>query len=101
MIYATAKAKDMSKSITAMTIAAVALGTMVAALSIAMKDSPETFKTATYGLSAMLVAFGVMGALTSKAEISIKSIAILTLAVGGLATILGLLVTLAPNLGKQ
>ena len=100
MIYATAKAKDMSKSITAMTIAAVALGTMVAALSIAMKDSPETFKTATYGLSAMLVAFGVMGALTSKAEISIKSIAILTLAVGGLATILGLLVTLAPNLGQ-
>lgn len=100
MIYATAKAKDMSKSITTMTIAAVALGTMVAALSIAMKDSPETFKTATYGLSAMLVAFGVMGALTSKAEISIKSIAILTLAVGGLATILGLLVTLAPNLGQ-
>lgn len=100
MIYATAKAKDMSKSITAMTIAAVALGTMVAALSIAMKDSPETFKTATYGLSAMLVAFGVMGALISKAKISIKSIAILTLAVGGLATILGLLVTLAPNLGQ-
>lgn len=100
MIYATAKAKDMSKSITAMTIAAVALGTMVAALSIAMKDSPETFKTATYGLSAMLVAFGVMSTLTSKAEISIKSIAILTLAVGGLATILGLLVTLAPNLGQ-
>lgn len=100
MIYATAKAKDMSKSITAMTIAAVALGTMVAALSIAMKDSPEIFKMATYGLSAMLVAFGVMGALTSKAEISIKSIAILTLAVGGLATILGLLVTLAPNLGQ-
>jgi tape measure domain-containing protein len=100
MIYATAKAKDMSKSITAMTIAAVALGTMVAALSIAMKDSPETFKMATYGLSAMLAAFGVMGALTSKAEISIKSIAILTLAVGGLATILGLLVTLAPNLGQ-
>lgn len=100
MIYATAKAKDMSKSITTMTIAAVALGTMVAALSIAMKDSPETFKTATYGLSAMLVAFGVMGALTSKAEISIKSMVILTLAVGGLATILGLLVTLAPNLGQ-
>ena len=100
MIYATSKAKDMSKSITAMTIAAVALGTMVAALSIAIKDSPETFKTATYGLSAMLVAFGVMGALNSKAEISIKSIAILTLAVGGLATILGLLVTLAPNLGQ-
>lgn len=100
MIYATAKAKDMSKSITAMTIAAVALGTMVAALSIAMKDSPETFKTATYSLSMMLVAFGVMGALTSKAEISIKSITILTLAVGGLATILGLLVTLAPNLGQ-
>lgn len=100
MIYATAKAKDMSKSITTMTIAAVALGTMVAALSIAMKDSPETFKTATYGLSAMLVAFGVMGALTSKAEISVKSMAILTLAVGGLATILGLLVTLAPNLGQ-
>lgn len=100
MIYATAKAKDMSKSITTMTIAAVALGTMVAALSIAMKDSPETFKTATYGLSAMLVAFGVMGALTSKAEISVKSMAILTLAVGGLATILGLLVTLAPNLDQ-
>lgn len=100
MIYATAKAKDMSKSITTMTIAAVALGTMVAALSIAMKDSPEIFKTATYGLSAMLVAFGVMGALTSKAEISVKSMAILTLAVGGLATILGLLVTLAPNLDQ-
>lgn len=100
MIYATAKAKDMSKSITTMTIAAVALGTMVAALSIAMKDSPETFKTATYGLSAMLVAFGVMGALTSKAEISVKSMAILTLAVGGLAIILGLLVTLAPNLDQ-
>lgn len=100
MIYATAKAKDMSKSITTMTIAAVALGTMVAALSIAMKDSPETFKTATYGLSAMLIAFGVMGALTSKAEISVKSMAILTLAVGGLATILGLLVTLAPNLDQ-
>lgn len=100
MIYATAKAKDMSKSITTMTIAAVALGTMVAALSIAMKDSPETFKTATYGLSAMLVAFGVMGALTSKAEISVKSMAILTLAVGGLATILGLLVTLVPNLDQ-
>lgn len=100
MIYATAKAKDMSKSITTMTIAAVALGTMVAALSIAMKDSPETFKTATYGLSAMLVAFGVMGALTSKAEISVKSMAILTLAVGGLATILGLLITLAPNLDQ-
>lgn len=100
MIYATAKAKDMSKSITTMTIAAVALGTMVAALSIAMKDSPETFKTATYGLSAMLVAFGIMGALTSKAEISVKSMAILTLAVGGLATILGLLVTLAPNLDQ-
>lgn len=100
MIYATAKAKDMSKSITTMTIAAVALGTIVAALSIAMKDSPETFKTATYGLSAMLVAFGVMGALTSKAEISVKSMAILTLAVGGLATILGLLITLAPNLGQ-
>lgn len=100
MIKATAKAKDMSKSITTMTIAAVALGTMVAALSIAMKDSPETFKMATYGLSMMLVAFGIMSALTSKAEISIKSIAILTLAVGGLATILGLLVTLAPNLGQ-
>lgn len=100
MIKATAQAKDMSKSITTMTIAAVALGTMVAALSIAMKDSPETFKIATYGLSMMLAAFGVMGALTSKAEISIKSIAILTLAVGGLATILGLLVTLAPNLGQ-
>lgn len=100
MIYATAKAKDMSKSITTMTIAAVALGTMVAALSIAMKDSPETFKTATYGLSAMLVAFGVMGALTSKAEVSVKSMAILTLAVGGLATILGLLVTLVPNLDQ-
>lgn len=100
MIYATAKAKDMSKSITTMTIAAVALGTMVAALSIAMKDSPEIFKTATYGLSAMLVAFGVMGALTSEAEISVKSMAILTLAVGGLATILGLLVTLAPNLDQ-
>lgn len=100
MIYATAKAKDMSKSITTMTIAAVALGTMVAALSIAMKDSPETFKMATYGLSAMLIAFGVMGALTSKAEISVKSMAILTLAVGGLATILGLLVTLVPNLDQ-
>lgn len=98
MIKATAQAKDMSKSITTMTIAAVALGTMVAALSIAMKDSPETFKMATYGLSMMLAAFGVMGALTSKAEISIKSIAILTLAVGGLATILGLLVSIAPNL---
>lgn len=100
MIYATAKAKDMSKSITTMTIAAVALGTMVAALSIAMKDSPETFKIAAYGLSMMLTAFGVMGALTSKAEISVKSTAILTLAVGGLATILGLLVTLAPNLDQ-
>lgn len=100
MIKATAKAKDMSKSITTMTIAAVALGTMVAALSIAMKDSPETFKMATYGLSMMLAAFGIMGALTSKAEISIKSMAILTLAVGGLATILGLLVTLAPNLDQ-
>lgn len=100
MIKATAKAKDMSKSITTMTIAAVALGTMVAALSIAMKDSPETFKIATYGLSMMLAAFGVMGALTSKAEISVKSMAILTLAVGGLATILGLLVTLAPNLDQ-
>ena len=100
MIKATAQAKDMSKSITTMTIAAVALGTMVAALSIAMKDSPETFKMATYGLSMMLAAFGVMGALTSKVETSITSIAILTLAVGGLATILGLLVTLAPNLGQ-
>lgn len=100
MIKATAKAKDMSKSITTMTIAAVALGTMVAALSIAMKDSPETFKMATYGLSMMLAAFGIMGALTSKAEISIKSMAILTLAVGGLTTILGLLVTLAPNLDQ-
>lgn len=100
MIKATAQAKDMSKSITTMTIAAVALGTMVAALSIAMKDSPETFKMATYGLSMMLSAFGVMGALTSKAEISVKSIAILTLAVGGLATILGLLVSIAPNLGQ-
>ena len=100
MIKATAQAKDMSKSITTMTIAAVALGTMVAALSIAMKDSPETFKMATYGLSMMLAAFGVMGALTSKAEINIKSMAILTLAVGGLATILGLLVALAPNLNQ-
>lgn len=98
MIKATANAKDMSKSITTMTIAAVALGTMVAALSIAMKDSPETFKMATYGLSMMLAAFGVMGALTSKAEINVKSMAILTLAVGGLATILGLLVSIAPNL---
>lgn len=100
MIVATKNAQDMSKSITTMTIAAVALGTMVAALSIAMKDSPETFKMATHGLTMMLVAFGLMGALTSKAEISVKSIAILTLAVGGLATILGLLVTLAPNLGQ-
>lgn len=98
MIKATAQAKDMSKSITTMTIAAVALGTMVAALSIAMKDSPETFKMATYGLSMMLAAFGVMGALTSKAEISVKSMAILTFAVAGLATILGLLVSIAPNL---
>lgn len=100
MIKVTAEAKDMSKSITAMTIAAVALGTMVAALSIAMKDSPETFKIATYGLSMMLAAFGIMSALSSKAQVSIKSIGILTLAVGGLATILGLLVTLAPNLDQ-
>lgn len=98
MIKATANAKDMSKSITTMTIAAVALGTMVAALSIAMKDSPETFKMATYGLSMMLAAFGVMGALTNKVETSLTSMAILTLAVGGLATILGLLVSIAPNL---
>lgn len=100
MIKATANAKDMSKSITTMTIAAVALGTMIAALSIAMKDSPETFKIATYGLSMMLAAFGVMGALANKAEISATSTAILTLAVAGLATILGLLVTLVPDLNQ-
>lgn len=100
IIFVTKNATDMSKSITAMTVAAVALGTMVAALSIAMKDSPETFKIATQGLSMMLAAFGVMGALSAKAQVSIKSIGILTLAVGGLATILGLLVTLAPNLGQ-
>lgn len=100
MIYATKNATDMSKSITTMTIAAVALGTMVAALSIALKDSPETFKIATQGLSMMLVAFGIMSALTGKAQVSIKSIGILTLAVGGLATVLGLLITLVPNLDR-
>lgn len=100
VIVATKNAQDMSKSITTMTIAAVALGTMVAALSIAMKDSPEAFSTAVKGLSMMLIAFGIMGALSGKAQVSIKSIGILTLAVGGLATILGLLVTLVPNLSQ-
>lgn len=100
MIAVTKNATDMSKSITAMTVAAVALGTMVAALSIAMKDSPETFKIATQGLSMMLAAFGFMSALSAKAQVSIKSIGILTLAVGGLAMILGLLVTLVPNLSQ-
>lgn len=100
MIAVTKNATDMSKSVTAMTVAAVALGTMVAALSIAMKDSPETFKIATQGLSMMLAAFGLMSALSVKAQVSIKSIGILTLAVGGLATILGLLVTLVPNLSQ-
>lgn len=100
MIAVTKNATDMSKSITTMTIAAVALGTMVAALSIALKDSPETFKIATQGLSMMLVAFGIMSALAGKAQVSIKSIGILTLAVGGLATVLGLLITLVPNLDR-
>lgn len=100
MIAVTKNATDMSKSITTMTVAAVALGTMVAALSIALKDSPETFKIATQGLSMILVAFGIMDALSAKAQVSIKSIGILTLAVGGLATILGLLITLVPNLSQ-
>lgn len=100
MIAATKNATDMSKSITTMTVAAVALGTMVAALSIAMKDSPEALKVATQSLAMLLAAFGLMSALSAKAQVSIKSISILTLAVGGLATILGLLVTLVPNLSQ-
>nr|DAM61551.1 MAG TPA: tail tape measure [Caudoviricetes sp.] len=100
MIAVTKNATDMSKSITTMTVAAVALGTMVAALSIAMKDSPDALKIATQSLAMLLVAFGFMSALSAKAQVSIKSIAILTLAVGGLATILGLLVTLVPNLSQ-
>ena len=100
MIVATRNATDMSKSITTMTIAAVALGTMIAALTFAMKDGPENLKVAAMALSELLVAFGLMGALMSKAQISIKSIAVAEVALAGLATILGLLVTLAPDLDQ-
>lgn len=100
LIYATKNATDASKSITAMTIAAVALGTMVAALTFALKESPDMMKQVMEGLSLMMVAFGLMASMSSNASMSLSSTAVALLALSGIAAIVGVLTTLAPNLGE-
>lgn len=99
LILATSKATDATKTIGTLTVAMVALGVMIAALTFAMKDGPDKLMTASLAMSAMMVCFAVMGKLIATIEkINIASVGILVVLTGLLATILGGFLALAPNL---
>lgn len=99
LILVTSKSTDATKTIGALTVAMVALGVMIAALTFAMKDGPDKLTAASLAMSAMMVCFGIMGKLVSTIEkINIASVGILVVLTGLLATILGGFLALAPNL---
>ena len=99
LILATSKAQDVTKTIGALTVAAVALGVMVAALTFAVKEGPEKIMIVGLALSALLICFGLMAKFTTAAtKIDLASMAILVTVTGLLAAILGGFLALAPNL---
>ena len=100
LMIATRNAKDVPKTIGSMTVAIVALGVMVAALSIAMKDSPEVLGTAMVGLSLMMAMFGVMTKLSSNAQVSLANVGVMLGVMAGLGLILGVLLSFGSNLDK-
>ena len=102
LIAATKAATDVSKNITSMTIAAVALGTMIAALVFAIKEGPEKIKEISKSLALVMTSFGLMAGLTSLAKkIDLGSTAIMVGVTAAMAAVLYGLLALAPNLDKS
>lgn len=102
LIAATKAATDVSKNITSMTIAAVALGTMIAALVFAIKEGPEKIKEISKALALVMGTFGLMAGLTSLAKkIDLGSTAIMVGVTAAMAAVLYGLLALAPNLDKS
>ncbi len=100
LIGVSALSKDASKTITTMTIAVVALGSMVAALSIAVGENPEVFKKIAEGLDGLMICMGIMSILLRFSKIDTGAFVRVLVAFGGLGALLGLLLSLAPNLDK-
>lgn len=95
LIIATGLAKSLGKDITLLTIAVVAISTMVAALS-AFTD-PSKLENATTCLTKLMLAMGVVMAVSRLAQPSIAGMATIVVVIGLLGTILGLMASKIQN----
>lgn len=99
MMLATKDMKDCKGNIIAMTAAIVAISVALAAMSFIAASDPASLGIAAACIAGLMIVFGLMAKLTSKTDVKITPLIVMTAAVGVLAGMLYLLASL-PDPGK-
>ena len=99
LIAVTNLASNSVKTIGALTVAMVALGAMVGALTFAMKEGPEKIGVASAALSSLMLALGFMGQMVNRVKkLDYKAFGSLIAVMGILAAVLSAMLAFVPNL---